>query len=184
MSHAGFAAGDLPRKEIFAGLKRDVASHKRGQIPLSRGFCVLQRSAGSATVRRALPLKSRRRVVSSPEWPSTAIWPKNWEPSSGQVLARGGIAWNFTSRTGGCQILDDPNYTEKRTDVLSVRARQAFFEYLLITQQAHEDGRIYWKVSYGPLLDVFVLDMPTYRNANGPDNQTSDQQGTLGEPSG
>jgi alkaline phosphatase D len=78
------------------------------------------------------------------------------------------------------EILDDPNYTEKRTDVLSVRARQAFFEYLPITQQAHEDGRIYRKISYGPLLDVFVLDMRTYRNANGPDDQTSDGQGILG----
>jgi alkaline phosphatase D len=78
------------------------------------------------------------------------------------------------------EILDDPQYTEKRTDVLSVRARQAFFEYLPITQQAHKDGRIYRKVSYGPLLDVFVLDMRTYRNANGPDNQPVDDQGILG----
>jgi len=78
------------------------------------------------------------------------------------------------------QVLDDPNYTEKRIDVLSARARQAFFEYLPITQRPHEDGRIYRKISYGPLLDVFVLDMRTYRNANGPDNQTTDQQGILG----
>ncbi|HZE34754.1 MAG TPA: alkaline phosphatase D family protein [Actinoallomurus sp.] len=78
------------------------------------------------------------------------------------------------------EILDDPNYTEKRTDVLSVRARQAFFEYLPITQRQHQDGRIYRKVSYGPLLDVFVLDMRTYRNANGPDDQTTDDQGILG----
>jgi alkaline phosphatase D len=78
------------------------------------------------------------------------------------------------------EILDDPLYTEKRTDVLSVRARQAFFEYLPITQQEHSDGRIYRKISYGPLLDVFVLDMRTYRNANGPDNQKADDQGILG----
>jgi alkaline phosphatase D len=78
------------------------------------------------------------------------------------------------------EILDDPNYTERRTDVLSARARRAFFEYLPITQRAHSDGRIYRKVSYGPLLDVFVLDMRTYRNANGPDDQTRDDQGILG----
>ncbi|MDN3357152.1 alkaline phosphatase D family protein [Actinomadura sp. DC4] len=78
------------------------------------------------------------------------------------------------------EILDDANYTEKRTDVLSARAKQAFFEYLPITQQPHDDGRIYRKISYGPLLDVFVLDMRTYRNANGPDDQTTDRQGILG----
>jgi alkaline phosphatase D len=44
----------------------------------------------------------------------------------------------------------------------------------------HENGRIYRTISYGPLLDVFVLDMRTYRNPNGPDNQTTDQQGILG----
>src|SRR3569833_1781658 len=78
------------------------------------------------------------------------------------------------------QILDDPNYTEKRTDVLSVRAKQAFFEYLPITRRPSGDGRIYRKIPYGPLLDVFVLDMRTYRNANGPDDQSSDRQGILG----
>jgi alkaline phosphatase D len=78
------------------------------------------------------------------------------------------------------QILDDPNYTEKRTDVLSARARQAFFEYVPITRRPSGDGRIYRKIPYGPLLDVFVLDMRTYRNANGPDDQRSDRQGILG----
>jgi alkaline phosphatase D len=33
---------------------------------------------------------------------------------------------------------------------------------------------------HGPLLDVFVLDMRTYRNANSPDDQTTDAQGILG----
>jgi alkaline phosphatase D len=78
------------------------------------------------------------------------------------------------------EILDDPNYTEKRTDVLSARAKQAFFEYLPITQRVQADGRIYRKISYGPLLDVFVLDMRTYRDANGPDDYTSDDKGILG----
>jgi alkaline phosphatase D len=63
------------------------------------------------------------------------------------------------------EILTDPRYTERRVDVLAARARQAFEEYLPI---AHTPGRdrIYRKVSYGPLLDVFCLDMRTYRGAN------------------
>ncbi|CAM5448618.1 hypothetical protein SANTM175S_08393 [Streptomyces antimycoticus] len=35
-------------------------------------------------------------------------------------------------------------------------------------------------LDHGPLLDVFVLDMRTYRNANSPDDQTTDPQGILG----
>jgi alkaline phosphatase D len=35
-----------------------------------------------------------------------------------------------------------------------------------------EPGRIYRKVSYGPLLDVFFLDLRSYRGANGPDMET------------
>jgi alkaline phosphatase D len=79
------------------------------------------------------------------------------------------------------QILDDPNYTEKRVDVLSARAHQALFEYLPITDRPRGDGRVYRKISYGPLLDVFVLDMRTYRDANGPDNAPVDDQGILGQ---
>jgi len=63
------------------------------------------------------------------------------------------------------EILVDDRYTEKRVDVLASRARQAFLEYLPMTHSAGRD-RIYRKVSYGPLLDVFCLDMRTYRGAN------------------
>ncbi|WP_329250894.1 alkaline phosphatase D family protein [Actinoallomurus sp. NBC_01490] len=78
------------------------------------------------------------------------------------------------------EILDDDAYTERRTDVLSARARQAFFEYVPIGGRPHDDGRIYRRIPYGPLLDVFVLDMRTYRDANGPDDQTTDAQGIMG----
>jgi alkaline phosphatase D len=36
-----------------------------------------------------------------------------------------------------------------------------------------EPGRVYRKVSYGPLLDVFMLDMRTYRGPNGENRQTA-----------
>ncbi|MBB6568670.1 alkaline phosphatase [Kribbella sandramycini] len=63
------------------------------------------------------------------------------------------------------EILEDSRYTERRVDVLAARARKAFLEYL---PMAHTAGRnrIYRKVSYGPLLDVFCLDMRTYRDTN------------------
>jgi alkaline phosphatase D len=63
------------------------------------------------------------------------------------------------------EILTDARYTEKRVDVLASRARQAFYEYLPMSHSEGQD-RIYRKVSYGPLLDVFCLDMRTYRGAN------------------
>jgi alkaline phosphatase D len=39
---------------------------------------------------------------------------------------------------------------------------------------------VYRVVHHGPLLDVFVLDMRTYRNANSPNTQTADARGILG----
>jgi alkaline phosphatase D len=45
------------------------------------------------------------------------------------------------------------------------------------------EGRIYRAVHHGPLLDVFLLDMRTYRGANSPDDQTTASAATafLGE---
>ncbi|MFB6722656.1 alkaline phosphatase D family protein [Kribbella sp. NPDC056345] len=63
------------------------------------------------------------------------------------------------------EVLEDTRYTERRVDVLAARARQAFLEYLPMVHTAGRN-RIYRKVSYGPLLDVFCLDMRTYRGAN------------------
>lgn len=79
------------------------------------------------------------------------------------------------------EILDDPRYTEKRVDVLAARANRAFFEYLPISEQRPDgDGRIYRVLHYGPLLDVFVLDMKTYRDPNSPNRYTQPRGGVLG----
>ncbi|MGW4872767.1 alkaline phosphatase D family protein [Streptomyces chartreusis] len=78
------------------------------------------------------------------------------------------------------EILGDARYTEKSVDVLASRARQAFSEYFPISTLRRPDGRVYRTVHHGPLLDVFVLDMRTYRNANSTDDQTTDAQGILG----
>lgn len=76
------------------------------------------------------------------------------------------------------EILDLPQYTEKRVDVLAGRARQAMFEYT--PTAAPRSGRIYRKISYGPLLDVFMLDMRTYKDPNGPNNSPTSESGLLG----
>ncbi|MFD7436815.1 alkaline phosphatase D family protein [Streptomyces sp. NPDC059861] len=78
------------------------------------------------------------------------------------------------------EILADTRYTEKNVDVLAARARQAFSEYFPISTLRHPGGRVHRVQRYGPLLDVFVLDMRTYRNANSTDDQASDAQGILG----
>ncbi|MFJ8361207.1 alkaline phosphatase D family protein [Streptomyces sp. NPDC093984] len=76
----------------------------------------------------------------------------------------------------------DTRYTEKSIDVLAARARRAFSEYFAIStlQPGDKHGRVYRVMRHGPLLDVFVLDMRTYRDPNSPDNQTVDPQGILG----
>lgn len=65
------------------------------------------------------------------------------------------------------EILDLEEYTEKNVDVLAQRAAQAFREWLPIGPAENRDGHLYRKIGYGPLLDVFVLDMRTYKDANG-----------------
>ncbi|OAA24673.1 alkaline phosphatase D [Frankia sp. EI5c] len=64
-------------------------------------------------------------------------------------------------------LTGDARYTEKRADVLAARARQALFEYTpTLPGRGDPAGRLYRKISYGPLLDVFVLDMRSYKNDN------------------
>ena len=50
---------------------------------------------------------------------------------------------------------------------LAARGCRAFHEFMPTRQTAAERGRIYRKIAYGPLLDVFMLDMRSYRGPNG-----------------
>ncbi len=58
-------------------------------------------------------------------------------------------------------------YGEKNALILAARASRAFHEYMPLRGSLAEPGRIYCKISYGPLLDVFMLDMRSYRGPNG-----------------
>jgi alkaline phosphatase D len=66
------------------------------------------------------------------------------------------------------EILEDDRYTERSVDVLARRAHRAFHEWQPIVPREAVDGRIHRKLSFGPDLDVFVIDMRPYRDANSP----------------
>ena len=60
---------------------------------------------------------------------------------------------------------DETGYTEDGKSRLVERARRAFFEFMPIREIPEQAGRIYRRIGYGPLLDVFLLDMRSYRDS-------------------
>jgi alkaline phosphatase D len=67
----------------------------------------------------------------------------------------------------------NPRYTEKSVAVLAARARQAFFEYNALPLVGDDPERVYRSLPLGPLVEVFALDMRTYKSGNGPNRQTA-----------
>lgn len=63
-------------------------------------------------------------------------------------------------------LMDDDRYTEKSVRVLQARAARAFHEMTPLRITPAEPGRVYRKIAYGPLLDVFFLDLRSYRGPN------------------
>ena len=78
------------------------------------------------------------------------------------------------------EILEDPRYTEKRVDTLAARAGRAFREYVPMRLRRDGEGRIYRRIAYGPHLDVFVLDMRTYKDRNTGGREKVRDGGVLG----
>ena len=74
------------------------------------------------------------------------------------------------------EILDDDRYTLKDVDQLAHNAKTAFFNCNPIRPHDTDPQRIYRKISRGPLLDLFVIDLRSYRGPNTHNHQTS--QGT------
>jgi alkaline phosphatase D len=64
------------------------------------------------------------------------------------------------------RTIDENGYTERSALQLCARASKAFHEYMPTRQTFAEPGRIYRKIAYGPLLDVFLIDMRSYRDPN------------------
>jgi alkaline phosphatase D len=66
---------------------------------------------------------------------------------------------------------DDPRYRVKSVRTLAARARQAFLEHVPI-RVAHADvPPIYRSFGYGPALELFALDLRTYRWSNSRNRQ-------------
>jgi alkaline phosphatase D len=70
------------------------------------------------------------------------------------------------------RILDDKRYTEKRVALLAARAKRAMLEFAPLRPHPVEAERVYRRVRRGPLLDLFMLDMRSYRGPNGENRQT------------
>lgn len=69
-------------------------------------------------------------------------------------------------------LSQDKRYTVTSTAILAARARQAFLEYNPIARAADDPERIYRTVASGPLVEVFALDLRSYRGANSENRQT------------
>ena len=71
---------------------------------------------------------------------------------------------------------DETGYAEDGSSLLVARARRAFHEFMPMRNVPARDGRIYRKIAYGPLLDIFMLDMRSYRDSTF--NQRDDKSDT------
>jgi len=60
---------------------------------------------------------------------------------------------------------DETGYAEDGKSNLVERARRAFFDFMPIREAPERAGRIYRRIGYGPLLDVFLIDMRSYRDS-------------------
>jgi alkaline phosphatase D len=60
---------------------------------------------------------------------------------------------------------DETGYAEDGTSRLVASARRAFHEFMPIRAIPEQEGRVYRKIGYGPLLDVFLIDMRSYRDS-------------------
>ncbi len=69
-------------------------------------------------------------------------------------------------------------YTEPNALLLAARASRAFHEYMPMRFEPAEPGRVYRRIAYGPLLDVFLLDMRSYRGPNGPNDEAEPGEAT------
>ena len=83
-----------------------------------------------------------------------------------------------SSTTGGRTRPDRreaPRYAiARRTRRCSRRApARAFHEYIPLRRTPREAGRVYRRIAYGPLLDVFMLDMRSYRGRNGENREAA-----------
>ena len=137
--------------------------------------CQTERSGGTSSPRKS---RSRpKRSLSSGATTNTTSWIRTSSPSRRdpgaramgrprgheQLVARGAVTRAEHLRK---------KYTEPNAMIFG-RARIARHSTSTCRCRVEptEAGRVYRKISYGPLLDVFMLDMRTYRGPNGENKQ-------------
>lgn len=99
-----------------------------------------------------------------------AAVPQIWQWDDHEVLNNWSAAKDLSA---------DKRYTEKNLAVLVKRAGQAFREYAPIYwQDGSRSKPIYRKISFGKLLEVFVLDMRSFRGGNSDNLQTTESPAT------
>lgn len=81
------------------------------------------------------------------------------------------------------EILDDERYTLRDVDQLAANAKKAYFDCNPIRPHQTDPQRIYRKIEYGPLLDLFAIDLRSYRGPNSLNRQKAGSELTdlLGE---
>ncbi|RAV31787.1 alkaline phosphatase [Corynebacterium heidelbergense] len=77
------------------------------------------------------------------------------------------------------EVLDDKRYTLKSVDTLAERAYRAFHEWQPLDEKMAVEGRVFRKIAYGPLLDIFVLDMRSFKDANPRAGSKADRDGHI-----
>ena len=73
------------------------------------------------------------------------------------------VAWRTVD---ACRVPTQEICREKHTHPDGPALTAHMREYLPMIEEPTEPGRIYRNISYGPLLDVFMLDMRSYRGPN------------------
>ncbi|UPJ42588.1 alkaline phosphatase D family protein [Bradyrhizobium sp. 40] len=85
------------------------------------------------------------------------------------------VQWDDHEVTNNWSLSKELPATYKERDIalLAARAGRAFHEMYPMRESIVEPGRVYRQISYGPHLDVFVLDERSYRGPNGPNLETA-----------
>jgi alkaline phosphatase D len=132
----------LPDGSIYRNVLEEAKTHVAQSIDDFRG--AYRYNLGDASMRAFLA-----RVPTISQWDDHEVH-NNWYPG---------------------QLLDDERYTEKNVDVLARRAFRAWSEFQPVSRTTTKRHQVFRKLSYGPLLDVFVIDMRSYRDANSADTR-------------
>jgi alkaline phosphatase D len=71
------------------------------------------------------------------------------------------------------RVIEDPRYTVKSAGLLAARAKRAMFEFTPLAGHPDESDRVYRRIGRGPHLDLFMIDMRSYRGPNGENRETT-----------